>query len=144
MATYHNFKGKIRWARVTEAAKDTKYDKEGIYTIDFYPENLDQFKASGIQSEIKYNDEGNPYVRLRRKHEQLFKKEFKVLGPPQVKYQGKDYTGTIGNDSTVYVNVETFPTAKGIGHRLSRITIIDLVEYKREETPQEQDDEIPF
>jgi hypothetical protein len=137
---FYNWSGRIKWAKVYDHNKDTKYDPEGIYTINFYPKDVEAVKASGIQTSSR-EDEDGVYFTLRRKHEQLFGKKLEVLGPPEVKYQKLDYMDAIGNLSEVIINVAVFDTRKGKGHRLERVTITKLVEYVPEVSA---DDEIPF
>lgn len=144
MATkFYTWSGEIKWAKVTEANKDTKYDEDGVYNVNFFPANFEAVKESGIQVEPKMDQEtGDLYFKLSRRHKQLIKKEVVEFGPPEVRYNKEPYTGPIGNGSKAMVNVAIFDTKKGKGHRLERITITDLVEY----TPTEktEDDVIPF
>lgn len=148
MATnYYNLAGTVKWAKLNPSNKDIKYDPEGIYTVQFYPATADEWekiKISGLQLGIR-SDEDGEYISLRRKHEQQFGREFKIMGPPVLRHKGSDFTGLIGNGSSVVVNVAVFDTRKGKGHRLERVTITNLVEYNREKnTSEEIDDEIPF
>jgi hypothetical protein len=144
MATkFYTWTGTINWPKLTEEFKDTKYDDNGIYSVNFYPTNFEAVKESGIQVEPKMDKEtGDLYFKLSRKHMQVFKNEIKTLGPPEVRYNREPYTGAIGNGSKVTVNVGIFDTKKGKGHRLERVTVNELVEYVS--TPKDEDDVIPF
>lgn len=143
MATkFYTWTGKVKWAKVREDQKDTKFDDAGVYSIVLYPDEaaMASIKESGIQNEWKTDEDGD-YITLRRRHEQIIKRELATFGPPEVNYERKPFTGSIGNGSTVAVNVAVFDTKKGKGSRLERITIRELVEYN---SPKNMDDAIPF
>lgn len=179
-------RGTISWAKVYEP--DTAFGQEN-YKIDFYPESdLDwkKFKDSGIQKTVKENEQGK-FFQLVRPSFKLIKgaivnftgpviedKDGKVIvdyvnkdGNRVYSYDNKDKANItrrgspilLGNGSKVEVTVAVYDTFKGKGHRFEVIRVLDLVEYKRDNTPpelsplvsnpelqskKELDDEIPF
>lgn len=150
-------KGIARWAKVY--TPDAFMGAEN-YKIDFAPiDAVEQKKLddSGIQLTAKKNDEdGLDYIRLRRPTKKVFSDEVTFFAPPEVSgkvtVQYQDENGDrirqykkgdkinrvgepveIGNGSTVIANICVYDTVKGKGHRLEGLTVLDLVEYKREE-----------
>jgi hypothetical protein len=146
--------GTVNWAKVHKP--DTKFNEMGEYNLDFFPDDMDEFKKLGLERTPKEDEDGNFYVRLKRDHKKLIKGDLVEFGPPKVSLrkgprEWEDYTGNIGNGSKVILNICVFDTRKAPGHRIERISILDLVEYNptpATETPssyaKDLDDDIPF
>lgn len=159
-------KGIARWAKVY--TPDAFMGAEN-YKIDFAPiDALEQKKLddSGIQLTAKKNDEdGLDYIRLRRPVKKVFSDEVTFFAPPEISgkvtVQYQDENGDrlrqykkgdkinrvgdpveIGNGSTVIANICVYDTVKGKGHRLEGLTVLDLVEYKRDEQKEENSKEL--
>lgn len=141
MATkFYYFDGPVKWAKVQPQQLDRKYNK---YSINVYLDdvNLERFKESGSQTEIKTDDDGT-YVQFKRDNQKLIKGELVEFGVPEVFLkddQGKDkrFEGNIGNDSVVTVKVAIYDGAKGKGSRLESVRIDELVEYEPNKVPSE-------
>lgn len=135
--------GKVNWVKVQEDNLDSKFGPAQA-VIDFYPDeaSLILLTTSGSRSEVKEDEEGNRYVKLKRKKVRSYtdKKSGKVveedMGLPYVSMglneDGtiKPYKGLIGNGSSAEVKVTVYDTkAFGKGTRLEAINVTDLVEY---------------
>lgn len=132
MATkFYKFKGKIAWAHHLFIPDDYKGVKR--YTVDFYPDDREAIKASGMQ--LRYDRDTNSFIRPRREVERKFADETVQFGPPRIlDAEGNDFDGRIGNGSTAELTIAVFDTKTfGKGHRLEEVRIIDLVEYDRPE-----------
>lgn len=155
--------GNVYWAKVYEP--DTAYGSTK-YVINFYPENdaeWKKFKDSGIQKEVK-EDENGKFVRLQRDAFKMIKGAIVNFTGPVVLDAGGDvivdyvskasgkriysYDNNrkddvqrrgkpilIGNGSKVEVSVAVYDTFKGKGSRLETVKVLDLIEYKSEGAP---------
>lgn len=119
-----------KWAKVREP--DEKFEN---YQVPLYldDKSWNAFKDSGCQLRIKEDDDGK-YVTFRRSVRDWNGEE---LGPPEILIQDQETgsyklypDGLIGNGSIVTVRVDVFDTRNGKGHRLNRVGIDKLVEYK--------------
>lgn len=134
--------GKVKWAKVQAGQADTKFNADGVYTVNFYPQSEKTWRVierSGIQKKRKTDDDGD-FIQLTRNHQALVKGQVQVYGPPRVTYLGETFSGEIGNGSLVIVGVSVYDTKKGKGQRLNFIDIRELVEFNK--TISDQDDEI--
>ena len=122
------FTGVGKWAKVRKP--DDKYDR---FTVDLYldDDSWETFYDSGIQLEEREDADGK-FVRFARKNTD----EYGKGGPPKVYLkdtQSGEYhvwkDGLIGNGSKLAVTVETFKGKNGIGHRMLRVFVDQLVEY---------------
>lgn len=131
MATkYETFTGKVKWAKVYKGQEDEKY---GHYGVNFYPDDVEAFKATGVQLQAKVDDDGT-WFQLRRKPKQLIRNEVVDFGTPKViDAEGNLFDKPIGNGSTVTVKVAVYDTQKGKGHRLEALRVDEWVEYKKPE-----------
>ncbi len=130
MATkIHRFRGKIAWAHHLFNPDDYKGVKR--YTVDFYPEDREAIKASGMQ--LRYDRDTNSFIRPRREVERKFAEETVQFGPPRIlDAAGNAFDGRIGNGSYAELTIAVFDTKTfGKGHRLEEVRILDLVEYDR-------------
>lgn len=132
-------------------------DYNGVkrWTMQFYPatmEDWDIIKKSGIrvkkkdpteEQRVKWGLPAGSYINLRRDCVKKIKGKDVNFDPPAVfTDEGKvdpDEGIAIGNGSKVKVEFEAYDTAMGIGHRLNRIRILDLVVYEPEDEPGEDD-----
>lgn len=132
MATqFYYFKGKCNWARLYEGMEDEKF---GHYGIDFFPEDNEAFKATGVQLQPRENEDGEVFYKLRRNPEALIKGEVVKFGPPKVvDKDNESFDKLIGNGSTVTVKIGVYDTRKGKGHRLESVRVEDLVVYEKDE-----------
>lgn len=146
------FHGIARWAKVWQP--DEKY---GHYSIDVEldDKSLEEFHKSRIQLKLKEDAEGKAYVGFKRRHIQVFKDgTSKIYGPPTVYFldlqsgefvQAKDDSVKIGNGSEVIVSVEVFKNDNGVGTRLERVFVKDLVEYDPSQPVEEPEQvKLPF
>ena len=144
MATqYVYFKGKAKWAKVFKP--DQKYD---YYGLDFYPDDPEAFKQSGIQLQVnKDKEDGTTFFKVKRRPTQLIKGELVQFGAPHVFDDKNQPTqAAIGNGSEVTVKIALYDSQKGVGHRLESIRVENLVEYEGGEAPAVGGEvpEIPF
>jgi hypothetical protein len=156
MATsYVTVKGKVKWAQVYEP---DDYAGSTRFILNFYPSNgeeWDKLRKSGIQVQPKMdNEEGSEYVRIRRDVKRVIKDEVVFFCPPaisgafEVHYENENgdkitsyEKGTkikvvgeqkpLGNGTVVLANICVFDTAKGKGHRLESLKVLDHVVYER-------------
>ncbi len=137
------FTGKCQWAKL--AKPDTKFDPAGVYAIDVFldKDNLKKFNDSKMQLKLRHNETSDePYVTFKRPDKQMIKGEIVERGRPKiVDRDDNELPGDtiIGNGSTVTVKITTYDGAKGKGHRLEGVRIVDLVEFDKgnEDIPQE-------
>lgn len=134
-SNYFNFYGKAKWAKVYQP--DEKYNR---YSINLYlePKEIAKYKSSGMQGEIKEDDEGS-FIKLGCPVAKLIKNELVKFDPPKVTIKTdtgyESFDKEIGNGSEVGCNVIVYDSQKGKGHRLLGVTVYDWVEYKPK-TPQ--------
>jgi len=160
-------KGIVKWTKVYEP---DVFSGASNWKVNFSPfDALEKKKISdsGIQLEYKMDEaDGLEYIRLRRPDKKVFSDEVTFFSPPEingkVSVQYQDENGDrirqykkgqkvnrvgdpveIGNGSTVIANICVYDTVKGKGHRLEGLTVLDLVEYKREEEQKEVKEEKP-
>lgn len=176
--TYASLKGKIKWPKVYEP---DEYAGSKRWMVDFFPSDgaeWEKITKSGLQVEPKVSEDGK-YIRLRRDCQKLIGDNLVVFCPPEitgaveVHYTNAEgdkvrsynkgekitinrvgETAPIGNGSLALVNISLFDTARGKGHRLESIKVLDLVGIPTKEEPKETDDlvvptsktedEIPF
>lgn len=147
---YTNIRGIAKWAHVYKP--DAAFGQEN-YKINVYlhGEELEKFKALGLLLTIKEDAEGK-FVTLRRTTKRVFDDEVTFFTPPSIRgkinvvYTDNDGNEIrqykkgslpvikgeqreIGNGSEVSVNISYFDTAKGKGHRLESVTVLNLIEY---------------
>ncbi len=167
MATWHKFTGMVKWLKFRPDQLDTKFDDDGVWSVDFYPDDPEAFKATGIQLEPKQSPDG-VFFRPKRKKllsyrdkETKEKKEIE-FEPPSIKLQTaggrvEPFTGhDVGNGSRGVLVFSLFPLKRiqGYGHRWEEFIITDLVDITADpsvpatKTPEttsvEMDDDIPF
>ena len=156
--TWVNLKGSIEWAKVYEP---DEYAGDKRWSVNFYPANgseWDKFRKSGMQLEVKENSDGEKFIKLRRPFKRLFGDDVTFFAPPEingaveVKYVDKDNKKVtsfvkgsgvevttigeqklLGNGTVVIANICVFDTAKGKGHRLESLKVLELVEYEHDE-----------
>ena len=132
MATqFYYFKAKAQWCRLYEGMEDEKF---GHYGLDFFPDDVEAFKASGVQLQPRENEDGDIFFKLRRHPEALIKGELTKFGPPKVVDKDNEpFDKLIGNGSEVTVKIAVYDTAhKGKGHRLESVRVEDLVVYEKD------------
>ena len=122
--------GTVMWAKVHKP--DEKY---GNYTLDFYPDDPDEFSSLLKDLNLglkKHTGEDGPFWRLRRPTEAKIKDEIIHFSKPKVVQADgvTDEERLVGNGSHVTVKVETYKGAKGNGHRLEGLRVNSLVEYE--------------
>lgn len=157
MTQTYEFEATLKWVKIyepDEAFGSTRWLLNAYLTDD---RQWRLFERSGLQLEPKEDEDGK-YVVFRRDTEKKMKKDFVEFTPPfvydkdgtpLVQYKDKE-TGQnvysfdmkegieyeqvgepvmIGNGTLAKVRVSIYDTARGKGHRLENIKIIDLVEY---------------
>lgn len=128
--TYY-FKGKVKWAKVYPGQEKSKFGDR--FTVDFYPDDVAAFVATGVQLVAKKDDDGAVKFQVRREPQKLIRGELVNFGPPQVLDKNNNPTTVaIGNGSTVTIKIAVYDTMKGKGHRLDAVRIEDLVVYNSE------------
>lgn len=139
------FRGTCKWAMVY--TMDEKYE---TYKINLYMDegSLALYKKSGIQNEIRTDEDGD-YVVFRRPDTKTIRKELVKFGKPRVTDTDKrDMTDLIGNGSEVIIEVIAFDTMNGIGHRLEHVIVTNLVRYEGKASevhmPEDWGSEVPF
>lgn len=132
MATkFKRYSGTVKWAKVYEGQEDQKY---GHYGLDFYPDDVEDFKSSGVQLQERTDEEGGVFFKLRRTPKKLIKDKVVDFGTPLVlDAEGEPFDKPIGNGSKVTVKIAVYDTVKGLGHRLEAVRVDEWVEYKKEE-----------
>lgn len=134
--TYY-FSGKALFPHLS--SPDTKFDKAGIWHVGLIldDESKAAYAASGIQvtpKPVKRDDPNSPlYVRFSRKTQQIMKNELvKFAAPEVVDANNQPLSALVGNDSKLTVKVSVFDTMRGKGHRLDKVRVDELIEYKPE------------
>lgn len=103
-------------------------DNYGNYSVNLTLDDREAYDKSGIQVSVGENDD----VWFRRPHQKIFGSELQTLGPPRVvDKEGNDFTDLVGKGSKVIAKVRSYPTAKGIGHTLDAIQVVELVPVER-------------
>ena len=134
--------GVAYWTKVHDP--DTRFNAEGVYSLDFYPdeESLSIFGSLGLGLKER-SDENGVFYKLKRPHAGMKYGEPFVFGRPRVfDKDGAPFEGKVGNGSVVTVKLEIYDTRKGPAHRLEAIRVEDLVPY--EDNTIKGDDVIPF
>lgn len=170
---YLDFDGIVAWCRVYPGQED-EYNGIKNWKMNFYPdvETIAKMKAAGIQLRLKEDDGeksgvSGKYFTLKRPLEKEFSDGIQKFLPAEitfaqtgevVKYKinadGTDFNMVgdkivIGNGSKVRVTLECYQTKRfGVGTRLQKIKVLDLVEYVAPEDVSENevdgDDDTPF
>lgn len=144
MATYY-FSGTCKWAKLKDPVE--QYDKtKKAWTIDLYMDEPSKklFKDSGLQLKIRTDKEGNEFTTFRRPTAKVIKDSIVSYNPPDVLDKNNNMIDTlVGNDSTVTVKVEVYPTLKGKGHTLVGVRVEDLKVYEQNKSFV-VDDVVPF
>ena len=150
-----NLKGRVKWCKPYEPEE---YKGDTRWTVTLYPldSEWDKFNKSGLQLEVKEDDDGK-FIRLRRTAKKLFPKDEEItkFSPPtisgavNVAYVDEKTNApirsfkksdgvvmktigeqvNIGNDSLCLVNICTYDTQQGKGHRWEGLTVLELEEY---------------
>lgn len=156
-----NLKGTIKWAKVYEP---DNFSGAEFWAICLYPHDgaeWEKFHKSGLQLKVKEDTDGvsGKFIKLRRSCSKMIKDEIVKFSPPEitgkvnVSYQDDEGNKVrqynkgdkvkinrvgdpvlLGNGSLVIANLSYYDTAKGKGHRLENITVLELVSYEATET----------
>jgi len=143
--------GYIKWARLREEDKDTKFQEHGQYNAEFYPET--QQELDKIVKEVTSRDkEINPktphdgvaygvgkWVKVSRNHVHHKIEEFGGT-PPVVKMDGEtvagdwdwDEDGVLGNGTKVRVKLVCYGSGRMSGMRLEKVGVLEHVPYDPE------------
>jgi hypothetical protein len=129
------FSGVCEWAKLTKP--DTKFNAEGIYSIDLFLDDASwaKFHDSGVQLKVKERN-GQKYTTFKRPQRKLMKGEIVELGRPIVLDNEDNELNdppVVGNGSRVTVKVAVYDTAKGKGSTLEKVRIDELVAYDKPE-----------
>ena len=136
------FTGPLYWVRAWEHNYDDgEYGKQYVCSLEMTDEQYKEVRATG--SRLGRKDETN-LVNFRRKAE-AYREEWG--GPPKVYIKGDDgklkvFEDAIGNGSMGEVTVTFFPYKAfggGVGSRLEKIVVTDLIEYNPEDKDSEFD-----
>lgn len=168
MATnYYNIRGFIKWAKLYEP---DEYLGAKRWIVNFYPKDafqMEKLKESGLGLKISKDEDGE-YVRLRRPVKKEIKDNIVIFAPPKItglvnvdyvdqdgnpitsynKGDGKEIhmkgeKEPLGNLTEVVVNYSVYTTAKGNGHRLEGLRVVELVKYEESvEAPVNEDEMI--
>lgn len=160
---YVDFIGKAYFARVYQPDEFRGSVRWGVDLVPEDQDEWDKFKKTGIQKVPKERDFGK-YFPMHRPTVKLMKGKLVYFTAPFIydkdgnaivkyvddagnevrSYEDKNKNIKrvgepilIGNGSIVKINVSYFPTAMGVGCRLETLRILDLIEYKKLETPSE-------
>ncbi len=131
MTAYYNFYGKAMWAKVH--TPDPEYQ---TYTVDAYldDKSFNLLKTTGIELKIREGQLGNEtrkFVKFRRPVSKVIKNQLVEFGPVPVEDEkGQKITDLVGNGSDCVFFVSIYDTRKGSGHRLDKLIVKNLVEYK--------------
>lgn len=160
---YYKFSGTVKWAKIRADQLDTKFNDDGEWKTDFYPDDPEAFKSTGIQTQAREDSDG-VFFKLRRpkflsfRNKETGKKEEVIFEPATVRLKTLDGvidypTGYLGNGTRVILNLVIFDTKKGKGHRFEEFLVTNLVEFDPDNKPfaanpvsndTDLDDEIPF
>lgn len=133
--------GKIMWAN-NLFAPDKAFDEDGIYHVDFYPDDESKAKLldAGTRLKLKQSkDTGEEYWVLRRNEKHVIPQ---FGGKPMVVHPDGETEWTtddplIGNGTKATVIVQVYDSKMGKGTRLEAVRIDDLVEFVRPEDGEE-------
>lgn len=157
---YVVFEGPVEWAQVFESNRDMgdfhdAYDGQYSLNMILDSDNLDKFIECGAIMKPKKNENGETFVKFRRKHIDRFPES---SGPPRVlKNDGTKWDieedGLLGNGTVCKVKVSFFQSKAGVGHRLETIVVKDHVVFESsgdrdsdmfDTTPVSHTEELPF
>jgi hypothetical protein len=143
--------GYVKWARLTQADMDTKFDPRGKFTAEFYPETheeldkaLDEAEARGKDLTVKDPHDGEGYgigkfIKIVRNNVNNTIEE--LGGPPEVVRLDEDGNmepwsfdedGLVGNGSKVRVKLDFYGEGRFAGSRLAKIGVMEHVPYAPE------------
>lgn len=143
-------RGTARWAKThpknmdADGYKGQAREYGGQYTIDLLLDDTEKQKyiLSGTAGRVRDAEDGLSLVKFKRKHSVVINGNTRseLGGPPRVfmledgePVDVTDQNITIGNDSTVVVKFEVYPTSGENGTRLTSILIEELVESEQPE-----------
>jgi len=134
------FKGKCNWAKLFKP--DQKYDYFGM---DFYPDDVEAFKATGTQLRPNKNEDGETFFKVKRHPSAMIKGELVNFGGPVVlDAKNNDMTDAVGNGSTVTLKLSIYDSQVGKGTRLESVRVEELVPYEgKDGPPAEAGGEVP-
>lgn len=133
MATkYYTIKGKVAWAKVFEP---DEYLGTKKYKVNFFPDNAEEFRNTGIQVRPKTNSNpdnnvpvGTYYTLSRPISKEINGEEVEFGQPDLYDANGDQFEQKIiGNGSTVEVRFCVYDTRMGKGHRLEGLKVLELV-----------------
>jgi hypothetical protein len=142
--------GTAMWAKVRKP--DQKYKRWKIDVHDISKEDMAKLKAARLLIKPRLDDDQKVFYSFGRGTEAVFRGETVALDPPEVTFaegieEINDKT-LVGNGSKVAVLISVYDTKMGVGHRLERVHVYDLVRYEMDEgesndPPSLDDDEAP-
>jgi hypothetical protein len=133
MATkQYKLPGKVAWAKVFTPDEYLGVKK---YKLNFFPDNEEQFKNTGIRTQAKSNNKpdfnvpiGNYYTLSRPVSKEINNEVVEFDAPKVYDSEGGIFNeGIIGNGSSVEVKFSVYDTKMGKGHRLEAIRVTELV-----------------
>lgn len=152
-----NLKGRVSWVKVYEPDEYSGDQRWMINLYPFNDNEWEKFERSGLMLTKKEDKEGGFYITLRRPTKKMFPRDEEITRFPPPTITGavnvayvdektnepvKSYKKSdgvvvkivgeqtpIGNGSVVIANICTYDTAKGKGHRLEGLNVLDLVVY---------------
>lgn len=133
MATkFHTFKGKLMWTQNITQVDDFRGTKNYKANIILDEASLKEFEESGIQTKPREDKEGNLIHTFKRPERKLIKGDLVEFGPPEyVDENGDKIEGVIvANDSEAELEVVSYDTVMGKGHRLNKVTVTKLIPYE--------------
>lgn len=135
MTVYHKITGKILWANhlfVPDSYGNGPKNYKLNLQVD--PENLDAFKTSGVRTKVKFDENNNAIILLKRPDQGRVGRDGEAFGGGRPTILDKDGNFwdddvVIGNNSLVEAHYQTYDTTMGTGHRLDRVVVLEHVEY---------------
>ena len=129
--------GKSKWAKVLESQLDIgKYSKDhgGEWSVDLIIDDDSSHTKEGLiadgihASKFRENDDGETYLRLRRKR---LKQNGTVENeaPYVIDKDGKPFDQEIGNGSLIRVHFDFFGKGNMQGLELNDVQVLEHVEY---------------
>lgn len=135
MATkFHKFTGKLKWTQNITQVDDFRGTKNYKCNLVLDEASLKEFEESGIQTKPYTDSDGDTFHVFKRPPQKKIKEEIVEFGPPEyVDSEGNPVTVQVANGSEAEIEVVSYDTVMGKGHRLNKVTVTKLIEYVPEE-----------
>ena len=123
---YLSIEGMVKWNHIFKPSE--RFNK---FEIQLYPnkEGMEKYRSSGMQMKVNTDEDGE-FIKLSRPVDKIINGELANFGPPEVVDSDNNvFSQIIGHGSKILVDIITYGTIKGVGHRFNKITVLEHVKY---------------